>query len=144
MERPLYINWLVNEEGVTFEDGVALKCYKLSYETDEAVFDDWALHIRKHYVEDDELTDDSVATGLSIEDYLRKYIVPQKQEELGPTARSNDISEILFADLFRFLYKGIIIKHNKTEPTYTKTSLFLCEKRRFFMARTEKGVVTTI
>ena len=69
MERPLYINWLVNEEGVTFEDGVALKCYKLSYETDEAVFDDWALHIRKHYVEDDELTDDSVATGLSIEDY---------------------------------------------------------------------------
>lgn len=45
---------------------------------------------------------------------------------------------------FRFLYKGIIIKHNKTEPTYTKTSLFLCEKRRFFMARTEKGVVTTI
>jgi DNA-binding XRE family transcriptional regulator len=46
--------------------------------------------------------------------------------------------------MVRFLYKGIIIKHNKTEPTYTKTSLFLCEKRRFFMARTEKGVVTTI
>ena len=60
---------------------------------------------------------------------------------------------MLFSDLidylknektFRFLYKGIIIKHNKTEPTYTKTSLFLCEKRRFFMARTEKGVVATI
>ena len=46
--------------------------------------------------------------------------------------------------IVRFLYKGIIIKHNKTEPTYTKTSLFLCEKRRFFMARTEKGVVATI
>ena len=41
----------------------------------------------------------------------------------------------------RFLYKGIIIKHNKTEPTYTKTSLFLCEKRRFFMAWFWKGVV---
>ena len=49
-----------------------------------------------------------------------------------------------YPDILRFLYKGIIIKHNKTEPTYTKTSLFLCEKRRFFMARTEKGVVTTI
>ena len=49
-----------------------------------------------------------------------------------------------YFELLRFLYKGIIIKHNKTEPTYTKTSLFLCEKRRFFMARTEKGVVTTI
>ena len=49
-----------------------------------------------------------------------------------------------YKEFFRFLYKGIIIKHNKTEPTYTKTSLFLCEKRRFFMARTEKGVVATI
>ena len=51
---------------------------------------------------------------------------------------------VLCPKYLRFLYKGIIIKHNKTEPTYTKTSLFLCEKRRFFMARTEKGVVTTI
>lgn len=52
--------------------------------------------------------------------------------------------EYFFPLRVRFLYKGIIIKHNKTEPTYTKTSLFLCEKRRFFMARTEKGVVATI
>ena len=54
------------------------------------------------------------------------------------------LAPYLFLILIRFLYKGIIIKHNKTEPTYTKTSLFLCEKRRFFMARTEKGVVATI
>lgn len=31
MERPLYINWLVNEEGVTFEDGVALNVYDAKY-----------------------------------------------------------------------------------------------------------------
>lgn len=41
------------------------------------------------------------------------------------------VIECGFGILLRFLYKGIIIKHNKTEPTYTKTSLFLCEKRRF-------------
>ena len=58
----------------------------------------------------------------------------------GVTLNGFDITAVQL----RFLYKGIIIKHNKTEPTYTKTSLFLCEKRRFFMARTEKGVVTTI
>lgn len=55
-----------------------------------------------------------------------------------------DTPNVEFSFDVRFLYKGIIIKHNKTEPTYTKTSLFLCEKRRFFMARTEKGVVATI
>ena len=50
----------------------------------------------------------------------------------------------LYDGKVRFLYNGIIIKHQKTEPTYTKTSLFLCEKRRFFMARREKGVVPII
>ena len=54
-------------------------------------------------------------------------------------------NEILISyNTIRFLYNGIIIKHQKTEPTYTKTSLFLCEKRRFFMARREKGVVPII
>lgn len=60
------------------------------------------------------------------------------------TLMASENTRKAFDEFFRFLYKGIIIKHNKTEPTYTKTSLFLCEKRRFFMARTEKGVVTTI
>lgn len=59
---------------------------------------------------------------------------------------STDKNSKYYNDLkwFRFLYNGIIIKHQKTEPTYTKTSLFLCEKRRFFMARREKGVVPII
>ena len=42
-----------------------------------------------------------------------------------------DTAKSIVDTYIRFLYKGIIIKHNKTEPTYTKTSLFLCEKRRF-------------
>ena len=75
------------------------------------------------------------------------------KEKLGDSDQNDPLAlaesvEIAYGrselDHLRFLYKGIIIKHNKTEPTYTKTSLFLCEKRRFFMARTEKGVVATI
>lgn len=66
-------------------------------------------------------------------------------EELPEADYSKELQDAqAYNEYLRFLYKGIIIKHNKTEPTYTKTSLFLCEKRRFFMARTEKGVVTTI
>lgn len=65
---------------------------------------------------------------------------------LAVLATGNHIDQAIkdSPDLFRFLYNGIIIKHQKTEPTYTKTSLFLCEKRRFFMARREKGVVPII
>ncbi|RHP49078.1 hypothetical protein DWZ40_02300 [Clostridium sp. AF32-12BH] len=69
--------------------------------------------------------------------YNAGHLVIPTEEEIGAVLERAE-------EYIRFLYKGIIIKHNKTEPTYTKTSLFLCEKRRFFMARTEKGVVTTI
>lgn len=55
MYRPQYINWIVREDGVVFEDQQSLNCYMLSYVIDNAVIDDWALHIRRHYIPDSEL-----------------------------------------------------------------------------------------
>ena len=83
------------------------------------------LYMKLKYAKTDVVTNKILRTGTF---YMKLY-----------RNKSDDIGYYI-----RFLYKGIIIKHNKTEPTYTKTSLFLCEKRRFFMAWTEKGVVTTI
>lgn len=103
MNRPQYINWIVKEDGVVFEDQQPLNCYKLSYEIDDAILDDWALHIRRHYVSDDELEEDVALHKLTAEEYLHQYAIPQAGEPFGPTARSNDISEILFADLFEFI-----------------------------------------
>lgn len=86
------------------------------------------------------------STFLLIIDYVFGGSTYAGTTDIIENVGSHDIyfSFIFGEEIFRFLYKGIIIKHNKTEPTYTKTSLFLCEKRRFFMARTEKGVVATI
>lgn len=103
MKRPQYVKWIVKEDGVVFEDQQPLNCYQLSYEIDDSVLDDWALHIRRHYVSDEELQEDIALHKLSVEEYLRQYVIPQKGENFGPTARSNDISEILFADLFEFV-----------------------------------------
>ena len=76
-----------------------------------------------------------IALGKRISFYRLKFSMTQeKLADLTNCSR----------EYIRFLYNGIIIKHQKTEPTYTKTSLFLCEKRRFFMARREKGVVPII
>ena len=81
----------------------------------------------------------------SVDEKLQTCDFKRKQYQKLMAQLNIDVEYIyLLSEWFRFLYKGIIIKHNKTEPTYTKTSLFLCEKRRFFMARTEKGVVATI
>ncbi|MEG0835640.1 MAG: Hachiman antiphage defense system protein HamA [Christensenellaceae bacterium] len=103
MDRPQYINWIVKEDGVLFEDQQPLNCYRLSYVIDDAILNDWALHIRRHYIPADELEEDATLNKLTVEEYLRQYVIPQKGEPFGPTARSNDISEILFADLFEFV-----------------------------------------
>ena len=84
----------------------------------------------KSYVNKTAITGHSIISAVLVAAYLAEllkgtrtigYLTVFMVLCLGPVA----------AELLRFLYKGIIIKHNKTEPTYTKTSLFLCEKRRF-------------
>lgn len=103
MERPQYMNWIVRENGVVLEDQFPLNCYWITPEINDSVLDDWALHIRRHYVSDVELNEGAALNELTVEEYLRQYIIPQKNEPFGPPARSNDISEILFADLFQFI-----------------------------------------
>ena len=92
-----------------------------------------------------ESSDKIIGFQAGADDYIVK---PFDLDELGARIaahlrreqrRQNNSAVRFFGELIldysartvRFLYKGIIIKHNKTEPTYTKTSLFLCEKRRF-------------
>lgn len=49
------------------------------------------------------MEEDAALNNLSVQEYLRQFVIPQKGEPFGPTARSNDISEILFADFFEFI-----------------------------------------
>lgn len=105
MLAPKYINWLVSEKSVTFRDGVPLICYKLDYKTDETIFAEWALHIRRHYESDTDLMKESLsATGMSTEDYLREYVIPQMSDPFGPASRSNDFTEIMISDLLEFVH----------------------------------------
>ena len=43
MEKPQYINWIVEEAGIVIKDEIPLRCYKIDYKDDESVLDDWAL-----------------------------------------------------------------------------------------------------
>ena len=104
MNPPKYINWIAAEDGVVLEDNTPLSCYALNYTLDDAVFDDWALHLRKHYISDGELDESATVNGLSVEQYLREYVIPQKSDKFGPASRSNDITEILVSDLLEFAF----------------------------------------
>lgn len=104
MDKPEYLKWIVAEEGVVKNFDKTLKCYQINYNDDSKVLDDWALHIRRHYISDEELEGECELLDITPEEYLKTYIIPQKTDGMGSTARSNTISEILFSDLLEFIF----------------------------------------
>lgn len=123
MLKPKYIEWLVEEEGVCFEDEIPLNCYRLDYLLDDSVLDDWALHLRRHYTFDEELAESVAIHNLSPEEFLREFIIPQKNDAFGPTSRSNDITEILISDLFQFILSYTVPRckqHNRSSKTQSE------------------------
>lgn len=121
MDMPRYIKWFVNERSTCLEDGVPISCYKLDYSIDDVLFDEWALHIRRHYESDDELKESLSDTELSAEEYLKTYVIPQKSDPFGPTARSNDFTEIMISDLIEFV-NGYTVPRCKQENRSGKSN----------------------
>lgn len=99
-----------------------------------------AFTMADNYICDIERQKDKKVIAKKAEEYEEEFARQVMEAKKSPETNHyvEKAKDYIYKHL-RFLYKGIIIKHNKTEPTYTKTSLFLCEKRRFFMGRTEKG-----
>lgn len=103
MNKPQYIDWLIEEKGIVLEGTHEVQSYRIDYSDNPEVIDDWALHIRRNYIKDQDLVESAEINGLTIEQYLKKYIMPQKGEPLGSTARSGDIAEIVVSDLLEFV-----------------------------------------
>jgi hypothetical protein len=120
MNSPKYIQWFIKEDRVVFEDGMLLTCYQLDYVINEDIYDEWALHIRQHYEGDNELNESILTTGLSVEEYLRTHVIPQKNDPFGPTSRSNDFTEIMISDLLEFL-NGYVVPRCKQYNRSGKT-----------------------
>lgn len=72
MNRPNYIEWIIEEQGVVFNDGIPLNSYKITYDiSDEETLNQWALHIRRHYIQDNELEESLKDLPCSKEEYLK-------------------------------------------------------------------------
>ena len=104
MKKPDYIHWLIKEDGKILNYKGEFKCFKIDYNNDDDVLDEWAKHIRNHYISDDELENTISLFGISKEQYLKDNILPQKSDPFGPTARVNAITEILISDLLEFIF----------------------------------------
>lgn len=104
MIAPLHIKWFVEEKGIRLNDNTPVNCYFINYQDDNTVLDEWALHIRRNYIDDEQLLEDAEVNEMSVEDYLTQYVIPQKNDPLGPTVRSADIGEIIVSDLLEFVH----------------------------------------
>lgn len=101
--KPKYMPLLI-EEKVKTHNNKKIICYNLKFTKDDAILNDWALHIRRHYISDQELQNSCMELGLTKENYLKEYCIPQDYEVLGVQCMSGDFAEIVISDIFEFLY----------------------------------------
>ena len=45
MDRPIYIDWIVEEKGITIKDGIPIRYFRIDYKEDDTVLDNWVLHM---------------------------------------------------------------------------------------------------
>ena len=77
--KPEYLKWLIKEKDVIFDNGKSLFCYEIDYDDEESILDDWALHLRRHYISDEELEEDCEELDLPVGDYLKKILFHKKR-----------------------------------------------------------------
>lgn len=97
LPRPTHLN--TAREYALHQNGFskAIKSFELASTYDDETISEWALHIRRHYIRDDQLSDSTCI--LPPEEYLRTLIIPDRQ-----TTRTGDFGEIIVSD---------VIEHNE-------------------------------
>lgn len=97
LPEPSFISWLVEEEDVLI-DGAKVRCFRIEGNFDDNTLRDWALHIRRHYVRDDELIDYASTYEIDARKHLREDCIPNV-----PQIRGGDFAEIVISDLIQFI-----------------------------------------
>lgn len=120
-QKPQYIGWIIKENGIVFEDKAPLNSYRIDYDdTKEDILNEWAEHIRKHYISDELLEKSMSSLHLTKKEYLTSYCVPQKCHVKGPSTISAEWAEILVYDLVEYVLNYISLRGrhwNKPTPT---------------------------
>ncbi|WP_028263405.1 hypothetical protein [Atopobium fossor] len=101
--------WLTKEQ-CTFGDGTSVNCWLLEWEPiTESELDEWALHLRRQYIYDEDLDYESKLFGLSICEYLTNSVVPDRTDRRN--ARSGDFAEIIIEDILECLCGFVVPRY---------------------------------
>lgn len=96
-----HLTWLVDtRKSIKTIDGLEVRIFKFSHETDEAILSAWAKHFRNHYCLDSKI--DILRGSHTRSDYLKTLVFPCDKMPPGPSIRAGDFAEILIADYVEF------------------------------------------
>ena len=115
LPRPDFIEWLVEEDDIQIGE-VATRCFRLEGVLDEAALQAWALHVRRHYIRDDELDEYVEINKINKKDYLYESCIPDT-----PQIMSGDFAEIMISDLLQFI-EGYEVPRYKQHARKDKNS----------------------
>lgn len=107
MVPPSFVSWLEREQ-CSFQDGTTVACWHLGWQCDEDALDEWALHIRRHYVRDKELADRCRARNERLDIYLPRRVVPSESR-----IRTGDFAEILISDILEYLCRYAVPRYKQ-------------------------------
>ncbi len=119
LPEPQFMVWITSDDPLTL-GGKTVKRYQIAWDTDDEILDDWALHIRRHYLRDDELARRCAGRQASPAEYLKKNVIPQREDQNGPQIIAGDFAEILVMDIARFLMDYVVPRykhHNRKIKT---------------------------
>lgn len=121
-----HVSWFSKKRPLSTSESVPIEIWRFSPDRASPICSAWAKHFRNHYCADDEIDDLRRGTGLSRRDYLSSLIFPDATAAPGPSIRSGDFAEILFADLLehrlkfwvpRFRYEAKAVRNVSTPGT---------------------------
>lgn len=90
------------KERCTFGDGTSVNCWLLDWEPiTDSELDEWALHLLRQYIYDEDLAHESGLFGMPAREYLTSSVVSDRTD--ARNARSGDFAEILVEDILEYL-----------------------------------------
>ena len=131
-DKPKYIKWLEPKE-IIIDKTHKIFCYELKYDLkNDEVLDDWAKHIRRHYISDDELEFLSKSFDMTYSEYLTSFIIPGEKDKLGSTTISGEFAEILTYDIREHFFNELPFRGRHTckstpEQGVTGSDIITCK-----------------
>ena len=119
LPRPCFVDWLVREDEVSIE-GCSVECFRLKGAIDDAALVEWARHIRRHYIRDDELREYSEFFEIGENEYLRENVIPDV-----PQIMAGDFAEIVISSWrgMKFLATSSMAGQTRIVPSTAPISL---------------------